>query len=148
MTGICHFDHKSLFILLNKFNLLTLFYDSLNFQASIIVVRSFFSTSISVLFKCLIWSVFHHRVLNFHFLNISTYSTIFKLSSWNFFCIFQKLCLTKHSIQLYYILPTFQIKNKAHTVETRKFCKLSFDKNIYFFLDVSKILWKNPRSCT
>ena len=62
------------------------------------------------------------------------------------------------TINFFYILPTFQIKNKVHVVETRKFLKLSFEKeNIFFsFLsgyiseiwivsllpDISKILWK------
>ena len=72
--------------------------------------------------------------------------------------MFHKVCLTKQSIQFFYISPTFQIKNEAHTLETRKFRKLSFDKEKYFlsFLsgyiseiwivslmpDVTKVPWK------
>ena len=55
---------------------------------------------------------------------------------------------------IFYNLPNFQIKNKAHTVE--KFRELSFDRKIFVFsssgyiseiwivsllLDVSKIPW-------
>ena len=72
--------------------------------------------------------------------------------------------LTKQSNQFFYISPTFQIKNKVHIVESRKFRKFSFDKKIVFFSlfpgciseiwivsilqNVSKILWKNSRSYT
>ena len=73
-----------------------------------------------------------------------------------FFCMFHKVCLIKQSIQYFYISPTFQIKNKVHIVETRKFRKLSFEKKKFSFFsgyiseigivsllpDVSKILWK------
>ena len=77
--------------------------------------------------------------------------------------MFHRVCLTKHAIQFSYIVATFENKNKALTVETRNLVNKVLIKKKTFsffsghiseisivslFLDVSKILWKNPRSCT
>ena len=122
------------FILWNKFNLHTISYDSLKFQTSITVVQSSTRPCVNFLsFKYLIRGVLNPIFLNFHFLNILTNSKCkgFYNSHCikpNFFSMLHKVCVTKQSIQFFYISPTFQIKNNVHIVETRKFRKLSLTK--------------------
>ena len=70
-------------------------------------------------------------------------SIISKLSSSNVFCMFHKVCLTKQSVQFFIFHLLFKLKIKSIIiVEIRKFRKLSFDKNIFFFLSFQDIFLK------
>ena len=63
------------FILLNKFNVHSIIYDSLKFQTSITVLQSFIRSYVTFqAFKYLIRDVFHPIFLSFHFLSILTNS--------------------------------------------------------------------------
>ena len=63
-------------------------------------------------------------------------STIFKLSSWNFFFILHKVWWTKLVISLHFFIfyVLFKLKNNFPSTDTRKIENYVLSKNINFFL--------------
>ena len=137
-----------LFILLNKFNLHTIIYDSVKFQTSITDLQSFIRPYVNFYAIWIPYKGFFHSIfLNFHFSSIFTNSKCkgfynFEAIKLKFFLYVPQSMFNKtvNSI-FFYISPTFQIKNQVHKVETKKFRKLSFDKK-YFFLSFQDIFLK------
>ena len=112
------------FILLNKFNLNIIIYDSPSvsdlYHCCTVICQAI--CKFLYHFKYLIKGDFNPIFLNFQFLSILTNSKckgFYKLSSSNFFYMFHKVWLTKYAIRFSYILATFKNKKKVHTVETR-----------------------------
>ena len=89
------------FILLNKFNLHTIIYDSLKFQASITVVQSFIRSYVNFCaINYLIRGDLNPIFLNFHFLSILTNSKCkgfynFQAIKFNFFLHVPQSMVTK-----------------------------------------------------
>ena len=61
-------------------------------------------------------------------------STIFKLSGWNFFCMFHIVSWTKLGIRIFIFYLLFNLKNNFHTTDTRKIKKNMFWQIFFFFL--------------
>ena len=85
--------------------------------------------------------------LNLHFLNILTNLKCkgfynFQPNKLTFFVFVPQGMFNKTINYFFYISPTFPIKNKVHVVETRKFRKLSFEKENIFFLSCQDIFLK------
>ena len=103
-------------ILLNKFNLHTIIYNSLKFQISITAVKSFIRPCVNfcgikylIRVFCTPYFLFITFWAFWQIQNAKA-STIFKLLSSDFFYMFHKVWLTKHAIRVSYILDTFQNK--------------------------------------